>query len=391
MASPQARASNGERPGIQSKPATFYLGLGLYVFSFFLPAVESFARMPGWMCAYMALIAWPNEHLWLCLFGGIINPLILVYIFLRFRDNAPQGLRAISALSVLACVPLAWLSLSDLGAAIRVGHVFWIAGLPLILLPARTPWPTIQDVRWLAVPPLLLLIWWGLKLVTVSPLQALTERDIFIYEVALQFKEPELCQKISPYAEGKGVGGDPGREISYLQSDCYFELAGALHESSLCDKVRPISKGILDGSKYAPEWCRVSPSPPVISIVNTHTVAAWMRQLGYTDPEIYHFEYRKGLNSPIHEAYDRLRKDSQFAGRIAAAPSFDEPTATSKSRPPNDLEYLYAMFATDANDSSVCGKISPNATRQWVNHQVIPLRLECYQEPQSDTSVRRVR
>jgi hypothetical protein len=105
-----------------------------------------------------------------------------------------------------------------------------------------------------------------------------------------------------------------------------------------------------------------------------------MRQLGYTDPEIYHFEHRNGFNSPIYEAYDRLRKDTQFAGRIAAAPSFDETAATSESRPPNDLEYLYGMFAIDANDSSVCGKISPNAARQSVNHQAIPLRLECFHD-----------
>jgi hypothetical protein len=162
-------------------------------------------------------------------------------------------------------------------------------------------------VRWLAVPPLLLLTWWGLRAATEYPPQPPTDRDIFIYEVALQFKDPELCQKIPPYAEGSGTGGDPRREISDLQSDCYFNLAGAPHDLPLCDKVRPISKGIRDGSKYTPEWCRVSPRYSVITIVNPNTVDAWMRQLGYTDQEIYDFQYRNVFNNPIHETYDRLR------------------------------------------------------------------------------------
>jgi hypothetical protein len=185
----------------------------------------------------------PQQHLWLCLFGGIINPLILAYIVLRFRNAAP-ALHTVLAFSVLACIPLAWLSMSDFGAAVRVGHVFWIAGLLFMLLPAHAPWPTVQGTRWLGVLPLLVLIWRGLRAVAEYPPQPPTDRDVFTYEVALQFKDPELCQKIPPYAEGNGIGGDPGREISYLQSGCYFHPGGTLHDPSLCDKVRPISKGI---------------------------------------------------------------------------------------------------------------------------------------------------
>jgi hypothetical protein len=302
---------------------------------------------------------------------------MLVYIVLHFRDKA-STLRTILAVLIIICIPLAWLSLSDLSAAIRVGHVFWIGGLLLVLLPASEAWPTLEDARWLAVLPLLLVTWWSLKPATVSPLHAPTDRDIFIYEVALQFKDPELCQRIPRYVEGNGSGGDPGREISYLRSDCYFNLAGTLNQKSLCDKVRPISKGFRDGSKYSPQWCRVNRLYQAVSIVNPHTITAWMRQLGYTDPEIYRFEYRNVFNNPIHEAYDQLRKDGLFAQRIAAAPYFDKSTEATKSRPANDLEYLYGMFAVDANDPTVCGKISPNATSRSPSQQTVPLRLDCY-------------
>src|ERR1017187_2731246 len=337
MASPQSWISNGNLADAEKLPTTFYLGLVVYLVSFFLPAVEQPSPMSGWMCAYLSLWAWLNKPLWMCFFAGIINPLAIAFVVLRHRNRAPKTRRVI-ALAVLACIPITWLFLSDMELGIRVGHVVWIAGLLLILFPARTLWPTVRDAPWLTVPPLLVLIWWGLRATTIYPLQPPTDRDIFIYEVAIQFKDPNLCQKIPPYAEGNGSGERPGYEISYLQSGCYFELAGALHDQSLCDKVKPISKGMRDGSKYTPESCREYRGYSGSGIVSPHTVTTWMRQLGYTDQDLHHFQYRAVFNNPMYEAYDRFRKDGQFSERLRAAPSFAEPVAVDKSRAPNDLE-----------------------------------------------------
>ena len=207
-----------------------------------------------------------------------------------------------------------------------------------------------------------------------------TERDTLLFGVALQFKAPELCEKIPRDAAGAEVGwGQPGYQISYLQSECYFNLASELHELSLCDKVRPLSGGSLDGSKYNPDSCRAGRNYQAGG-VDPHIVTTWMRQLGYTDPEIYHFDYRNGYNSLIHQAYDRLQKEDQFAKKMGASPSFAEPIAAASTRTPNDLEYLYGMYAIDAKDESVCGKISPNARKQWFNQQTISLRVECYHD-----------
>lgn len=374
MASQQSRKPKGGRLGLEPKPATFYLGVGLYAVSFLLPAVDWAMPMRGWMCACMSLIAWPHEHLWLCLFGGLINPLILFYVILRFLDGAPR-LRTTLAIAVLACVPLAWLSLSDLGAVMRIGHVFWVVGIFLTLSPSRIPWPAIEDARWLAVPTLLLLSWWALKLTTIPRLQPLTEQDSFFYQVAMQFKEPSLCEKISRYAEGSGFGGYPGYEISYLQSQCFYNLAGALHDPSLCDKERPISRGIRDGSKYSPGWCRVSPGSAA-PIIGPH-VGEWMRRLGYRDEDIQHALHRGAFNSPTSAAYDRLKQEPEFQKKIEAAPNFEDPSADDVNRLANDLEYVYQMFAVDTDDPPVCGKISRRAVA--INGGFpVPLRLACY-------------
>lgn len=379
MSSLESEISSRDLPAAKKLSASFYLGLGLYVFSFFLPAVDQPSPMPGWMCAYLSLWAWFNKQLWLCLFAGIINPLVLAYVVLRFRDRAPRACK-ILALAVLGCIPVTWLFLSSMELGIRVGHVVWIASLFLMLFPVQTFWPSLRDAGWIAVPPLLILVWAGLRTATTYPLQPPTDRDIFIYQVAMQFKDLDLCQKIPPFAEGNGSGDRPGYQISYLQSDCYFKLANTLHDPSLCDKVKPVSKGMRDGSKYTPESCRSYRGYSGIEVVSPYTVTTWMRQLGYTDPDLYRSNYSQGYNSIIHEAYDRLKNDRQFAKDIAAAPSFDEPLVAVSARPPNDLEYLYGMFAIDAKDASMCRKISPNARKQWFNKQTISLRVECYHD-----------
>jgi hypothetical protein len=230
----------------------------------------------------------------------------------------------------------------------------------------------------------LLVAWWLYRPFGQRSEQA-TEWDTFLFGVALQFKAPELCEKIPLYAAGAGAGwGQPGYQISYLQSECYFNLASELHDLSLCDKVRPLSRRSLDGSKYNPDSCRAGQKSHAGG-VDPHVVTTWMRQLGYTDPDIDHFDYRNGYNSLIHQAYDRLLKEDQFAKKMAAAPSFAEPRATAGTRTPNDLEYLYGMYAIDAKDASVCGKISPNARKQWFNQQTISLRVECYHDLAKNT------
>jgi hypothetical protein len=209
-----------------------------------------------------------------------------------------------------------------------------------------------------------------------------SQRDFFIYGVALEFKDPALCQKIPPYVAGGGSDWStpPGYQISYLQSRCYYNLAGATHVLSLCDHVRPLSTGSFDGSKYNPEDCRLhSPAAPEIGGVDPHTVVEWMRKLGYRDEDVVHEpQYRANRKNPVTDAYDRLRRDSLFAERIEAAPTFDEPFAAAKMRPANDLEYVYQMFAVDSNQAIFCDKISPNAQAEWRDKRRFFLRLACY-------------
>ena len=128
----------------------FYVGLGLYVLSFFLPVFRDgmgSKEISGWRCALGALYVWgmdlgPNTIPWLNAgyrlagFGGLVNPLAIVYVFLRILGVAVTARRVLAG-SILICIALTWLSLSILcgGDALcpYVGHVAWICGLLLII------------------------------------------------------------------------------------------------------------------------------------------------------------------------------------------------------------------------------------------------------------------
>lgn len=361
-------------------PATFYIGFGLYFLSFFLPAIDLAGNaVPGWMCAWMAFIGDGKYESRLAIFGGLINPIVITYIVLEVRNRAWR-VRKTLALSVLAFIPITWFSLTKMDLGIRVGHVLWILGMLLILVPVRTKWPTLHEARWLVIPPALIVVWWGMKEANTPRLLPSTDQDRFIYQVAVQFKQPELCQKISQYAVGNGSMDTPGYQVSYLQSECYFKLASAVGDISLCDKVRPVSQGMHDGSKYTPKSCREYRGYAAVGLVDPHTVGTWMRRLGYTDHDLHHFQYRAVFNNPIYEAYDRFRRDDQFTQRLRAAPSFAEPIVANKSHAPNDLEYVYGMFAVDAYDSTFCAKISENAVVRRLSPQLVPMRVECYHD-----------
>ena len=105
----------------------FYIGLGLYVLSFFLPVFRDGVgskEISGWRCALGSLYVWgmdlgPNTIPWLNAgyrlagFGGLVNPLAIVYVFLRILGVAVNARRVVAA-SILICIALTWLSLSIL-------------------------------------------------------------------------------------------------------------------------------------------------------------------------------------------------------------------------------------------------------------------------------------
>jgi hypothetical protein len=115
----------------------FYLGLTLFVVSFFLPSLNQHGHdhVVGWGCAVIAFFGFSSEAngvSGLAVFGGLINPLALVYIVLRIRDRA-RNVRFFLALAMVTFIPISWMSLAIMHLGILIGHVFWIVGLLLLI------------------------------------------------------------------------------------------------------------------------------------------------------------------------------------------------------------------------------------------------------------------
>ncbi len=234
----------------------------------------------------------------------------------------------------------------------------------------------------------LLIGYWWVSEKFWQPMKWPTDQERFIYDIALDFKEPKLCKKIDPYAEGRDMWGGmtpapAGYQLTYLQSDCYLFLAAALHDDSLCKEVRPLRRGLKDGSQITPDYCRGFPESETLGTY-PYNALTMMQRVGYDERALREYQYRNSYANPILTAYEGFRTEKEFAKRVRRARTFDEPAESVKRRPPNDLEYLYEMFGVDTNDSSFCGKISPNAIVDALidvpTSREYPLRFSCYRD-----------
>lgn len=130
-----------------------------------------------------------------------------------------------------------------------------------------------------------------------------TKMDDFLMNVAVEFQEPGICEKINPDSIGGEAGfGTPGHQISLMKSDCYYDLAVRMNDLSLCDKVRPISERFLNGSDENPSQCRKELNGRNIDVFPIYHDAfvSRMQSLGYILPT----ENRQSWQ--IFEDYHRL-------------------------------------------------------------------------------------
>ena len=92
-----------------------YFGICLFLVSFSLPAV---GNLTGLDCAEFAMKYWPHDDKIssLALFGGWLNPQVLLLFFLSvFRVFSP--LRAMLTVTILFSIPMTWIAIHRMNAA----------------------------------------------------------------------------------------------------------------------------------------------------------------------------------------------------------------------------------------------------------------------------------
>lgn len=126
------------------------LGICIFIAAFFLPACNTvkpvlgdWKPIAGWRCAQITTIwAFKSESYHtlqvLAVIGGLINPLILLYLTfslsLRFTP-----IRRVLALTVPVCMAATWVYFFMAPLVPMTGHFLWILGALLILLPEIAP------------------------------------------------------------------------------------------------------------------------------------------------------------------------------------------------------------------------------------------------------------
>jgi hypothetical protein len=126
------------------------LGLGIYVFSFFLIATGDpkgmVGRMRGYECAYSVVHAaltttpfslnsadYAPPFIYVSiLISGLINPVFLAYVTITFLKRTPQTATVLK-FALLSMIPFCWVALYSLEVYPREGHVFGVVGMLLVL------------------------------------------------------------------------------------------------------------------------------------------------------------------------------------------------------------------------------------------------------------------
>ena len=155
-----------------------------------------------------------------------------------------------------------------------------------------------------------------------------TDLEDFLYLIAVNFKAPQVCDRISRSAEGGGGGSSPrGFQISSMRSDCYRSLAWELHDPRLCDQVIAVRTAALDGSKMDKAYCLNGVNGKGWGDIEVphawEPFVRYMRLLGYDDARVARTGTTRILRTPRRTAvYERLRTDKTFIERLRTAPEF---------------------------------------------------------------------
>lgn len=339
--------------------------------------------MSGWQCAVFALTSWPHDDqissLALC--GGWLNPQVLLLFFLTVFCAAPS-LRALLTVTILFSISMTWIAIHRMSAAgmymdLKAGHFLWIAGIVLILLSTLPLAFAIPFLRCLAAAAAGVIALLAVPLLIALTMHPASEKDDFLYVVAWTLKEPALCGRIDAGAIGRR-DQYASRDFTYMQSNCYRNVAAMIHAPQLCDNVKSAGADRLIGSLVAKSDCRKQNSTLGSAMPSSgpHFVRA-MQLFGFSDEYLAQIRYEGRPDIYLYPILNALRAHPSFLPRLQALPGYAEPSAPRGLREPQPLEFLYEIVAIQMDLPALCQKVSPNARPRAPSLYTFPLQAIC--------------
>jgi hypothetical protein len=377
MPTPSAKTS----PVSKLMTVALYFGICLFLLSFSLPAVGD---RTGLECAEDALQYWPhNDKISsLALFGGWLNPQVLLLFFLSvFRAFSP--LRAVLTVTILFSIPMTWIAIHRMNVAgmymdLKVGHFLWIAGILFSVLP-NLPLPfAFPFTRWLAAAAAAVIAFFTVPLLIALTMHPASGKDDFLYVVAWTLEEPALCGRIDPRAIGRPDQSN-STDFTYMQSDCYRNVAAMLQTPLLCDHVKSAGVDRLIDSLVAKSECRKQNYTLGTAMPGSGPdFVGAMQSFGFTDEYLAQINYESRPDIYLLPILNHLKTDPTFLTRLRASTTYEEPSAPENKRDAHSLEFLDEVVAVQWDIPFLCKKISRNAQARNLNGFSGSLQAACY-------------
>jgi hypothetical protein len=186
--------------------------------------------------------------------------------------------------------------------------------------------------------------------------------EVFYHRVAYLANEPELCAKISTKAVRRSGFNPSGRQIKYVRSQCYYDVAMQYDEPSLCSLVKPISTFFMTGYETSPSNCRRDIQDKNDSSSRNHfhgyhtsdkDILRFFTEMGY-EPDTIHLELpMKPLVNKVKE-FKQLGKKPDIIKRLATIIKTKHAYTSNKPVHVVDREIFADMMANLTNDTKMC-------------------------------------
>ena len=154
-------------------------------------------------------------------------------------------------------------------------------------------------------------------------------------DMAIKLESSDVCYKIYSKSYETSAFSPKGYQISYLQSECLFNLAVKTKNNYFCNDIQTLSTSTLDGSKISKENCKIEAqkgSSTDISNSFNHTLV--MTTMGYTEDMWPDYIKKEFLNSGTDEGIVReqswisfyletvYKNKNDFMNRMTRLPTF---------------------------------------------------------------------
>jgi hypothetical protein len=278
---------------------------------------------------------------------------------------------------------MTWIAIHRMNAAgmymdLKAGHFLWIAGILLIVLPNLPLAIAFPFVRWLAAAAAAAIAFLTVPLLIAFAMHPASEKDDFLYVVAWTLKEPALCGRIDVHAIGRPDQSD-STDFTYMQSDCYRNVAAMIHAPRFCDNVKSAGVDRLIGSLVAKSECRKQNYTVGTAMPRSGPdFVRAMQSFGFTDEYLAEIHYESRPDIYVLPILNKLRLDPVFLPRLRASISYEEPSAPENKRNAYSLEFLDEMVAIQSDLPFLCKKISRNAQARSLNGFSGSLQSTCY-------------